>query len=679
MRNNHKISVVIPAFNEEGSIGKVIADIPEWVDQIVVGNNASTDNTAQLAKEAGATVVDQPHRGYGSACLRAMDELNQPDIVVFLDADYSDHPDQMDRLVDPIVEGVVEIVIGSRVKGDAERGALTPQARFGNQLACWLLKKCWSVSYTDLGPFRAIRYSALRVLRMRDPDYGWTIELQVKAALHGMPSMEVPVDYRKRIGRSKVSGTVRGVIGAGYKILGTIAVNAFRYYLLGRRTGFNRENRRLIIFTRYPEPGQTKTRLIPAVGPEKAAEIQGVMTHHAIRTARILYNSDIEIRYTGGDEQRMTDWLGGREPFQDQGEGNLGERMLSALMDAFETLNEHVIIQGVDSPDISFDLLEDAFSKLQSYDVVIGPALDGGYYLIGVRSDIDHDKVATLFEDIDWGTATVLGQTLNQVERNGLSAHLLSPLGDVDLAEDLPLWEKYDPKFSKPVLSIIIPTLDAEPSILQTIGSIEPSTNVEIIISDGGSTDRTIELAEGTGAKIVVASKGRGAQMNAGAAMAASDWLLFLHADTLLPRDFMEEINIILTNPRTTAGAFSFSTDYSTLPMRVIEFWVNVRARVLQLPYGDQALFMKKSTYQSAGGFPDIPILEDLILIKRLQKMGKIQISKARAKTSSRRWKKLGPWRNTIQNQRILLDWKRGVPPTELTKRYRNDEIPPVD
>jgi hypothetical protein len=678
MRNNHTVSVIIPAFNEEASIGNVIHDIPDWVDQIIVGNNGSTDNTAQAALEAGAiVVVDQPHRGYGSACLRAMDELDRPDIVVYLDADYSDYPDQMNRLVDPIIEGSYDVVIGSRVKGNHEPGALTPQARFGNKLACWLLKKFWSVEYTDLGPFRAVRYSALRTLRMRDPDYGWTIELQNKAALMKMPSTEVPVDYRKRIGRSKVSGTVRGVFGAGYKILGTIALNAFQYYFMGKRSEMNQGSKTLIVFTRFPEPGQTKTRLIPALGPEKAAEVQGEMTLHALRNARTLYRTDIQIRYTGGDEKRVKEWLGDRDAIRDQGEGDLGQRMLRAIEEVFQDGIEQAVIQGIDSPDISPELLESAFVHLKTNDVVIGPALDGGYYLIGTKRQLSKEALTSLFTEIDWGTGTVCASTLTQAAKQSLAVHVLPPLGDVDQPQDLPLWEKYVPSSKNPKLTVIIPTLNAEECIADTIKSVRSDSDVEIIVSDGGSTDATVELVTSMDVGIIHTTKGRGIQMNAGAAIASSETLLFLHADTTLPKNYIENISHILTNPRVSAGAFLFSTDYSSLSMRFIQFWVNIRARVLQLPYGDQALFVKKSTFQAIGGFPEIPILEDLIIIKKLQKFGRILISKSSIKTSSRRWKRLGPWRNTLQNQRILVGWKRGIPIEDLAKSYGNDPSPP--
>ena len=231
MRDNTRVCVVIPALNEEASIGKVIAEIPDWADQVVVGDNGSSDRTAQVAVRAGAQVAHEPRRGYGSACLQAIEHLKRPGVLVFVDGDYSDHPGEMARLVDPIVEGRADLVIGSRVRGDLQPGALTPQQRMGNWLACLLIRLFWGVRFSDLGPFRAIAWPAYQRLAMRDPDYGWTVEMQVKAAIMGLRCREAPVSYRQRIGVSKVSGTIRGVILAGCKILFTI----FRAALQGKK------------------------------------------------------------------------------------------------------------------------------------------------------------------------------------------------------------------------------------------------------------------------------------------------------------------------------------------------------------------------------------------------------------------------------------------------------------
>lgn len=218
--------VIIPAFNEAASIGYVITDIPSWVREIVVVDNASTDNTAEVALEHNATVVTENLKGYGSACLAGIKHIKQknnpPDIVVFLDADYSDYPDEMDKVISPIVNNGVDLVIGSRSIGNHEKGALLPQQVFGNWLATRLLKFFYRGKFTDLGPFRAIKYARLIELNMQDTNYGWTVEMQIKALKQKLSYTEVPVRYRKRIGKSKIAGTFKGTILAGYKILYTI-------------------------------------------------------------------------------------------------------------------------------------------------------------------------------------------------------------------------------------------------------------------------------------------------------------------------------------------------------------------------------------------------------------------------------------------------------------------------
>jgi glycosyltransferase involved in cell wall biosynthesis len=217
--------VIIPAFNEARAIGKVVGDIPDrWVDEVVVVNNASTDETEDNARAAGATVLTEERQGYGYACLRGIEygKARQPEVVVFLDGDYSDHPGEMTRLVRPIVQDEADFVVGSRIRGDAEPGALLPQAQVGNRLACTLMQQIWGVTYTDLGPFRAIRFRDLLALDMQDPTFGWTIEMQIKAAEAGLRIQEVPVSYRRRVGVSKITGTITGTVRASTKILWTI-------------------------------------------------------------------------------------------------------------------------------------------------------------------------------------------------------------------------------------------------------------------------------------------------------------------------------------------------------------------------------------------------------------------------------------------------------------------------
>jgi len=229
MLNNKRISVLIPAFNEEKSIAQVIDELPPGlVDEVVVVDNGSTDATKEAAFRCGARVVEEKYRGYGSACLKGLVNMGTTDIVVVLDGDHSDYPEQITRLVGPIVAGEFDFVIGSRVLGRREKGALTPQQCWGNKLAVFLIHRLFGYKFTDMGPFRAIRFESLKSLKMTDKDFGWNVEMQIKAIKNGIRIKEVPVDYRRRIGISKISGTVPGVIMAGLKIIFTI----FKYAVM---------------------------------------------------------------------------------------------------------------------------------------------------------------------------------------------------------------------------------------------------------------------------------------------------------------------------------------------------------------------------------------------------------------------------------------------------------------
>lgn len=426
------IAVIIPAHNEEQSIGNVLRDIPSWVDETIVVDNGSKDSTASIAREYGARVIQEPKRGYGAACRAGVAALDNPDTVVFLDADYSDDPQEMHLLVDPIVHDEADMVIGSRVTGKNEPGALTPQARLGNWLACLLTNLFWKTEYTDLGPFRAIYYGALASLNMRDENYGWTIEMQIKAAQHGLRTKEVPVHYRKRIGTSKISGTVKGIIGAGTKILYTI----FREALHPKHGTLPAQNR-IIIFTRYPEPGSTKTRLIPALGKHGAAQLQRAMTEDTIARVHALASRTpctIEIRYDAGTDALMRNWFGNSMLYNPQIGDDLGERLQRAFTESFDGGAERVVIIGSDSPDIPSTFLQRALWVLTTYDCVLGPSPDGGYYLIGFRK---RGFFTDIFHNINWGTSSVFAATLTIINNTHHTVRLLPPWHDIDTVADL--------------------------------------------------------------------------------------------------------------------------------------------------------------------------------------------------------------------------------------------------
>ncbi len=672
MRNNARVSVIIPALDEALSIAKVLKAIPDWVDEVIVADNGSKDGTAAIAEENGARVVHEPRRGYGSACLTGIEALDRPDIVVFLDGDFSDRPEQMASLVDPILRDEADMVIGSRVLGNAEPGALTPQARFGNRLACYLMRLFWGVCYTDLGPFRAIRYTALQRLAMADLDYGWTVEMQIKAALQGVPATEVPVGYRKRIGRSKVSGTVRGVFGAGYKILSTIFLSALKYYLSGGRPLAGQE--RLIIFTRYPEPGKTKTRLIPALGPEGAAGLQREMTEHAVRTARTVHGHPIEVRFDGADPDQMEEWLGEDVRYREQSGNDLGERMADAFEAAFSEGAERVVITGIDCPEITQGILRAAFAALKRDDLVLGPATDGGYYLVGMRGPAAREAIPEVFQDVDWGTDGVLEATRSKIEKLKLRCAFLAPLDDVDRPEDLAAWDRAqaDARHApeRPSISVIVPALNEAGRIGPALERLKGNDAVEVIVVDGGSRDDTQAVARSCGARVYETSGGRAVQMNFGSAKARAEVLLFLHADTLLPEDFAQMALDCLSRRGTVAGAFEFATDDSTAAMRFMAAAVNLRARWLHLPYGDQGIFLRKEVFRELGGYRALPIMEDFEFVRRLARRGRVGIVPAGAVTSARRWRTIGPWRTMLLNQAAIVLYYLGLPPERIAAFY---------
>jgi len=237
LTTDKKIKVIIPAYNEEDSIANVVNDIPNIVEEVIVVSNNSTDKTEENAAKAGATVLKESRRGYGYACLKGMEHVastalndpnKKPEIIVFLDGDYSDYPEQLMEIMAPIINDDIDFVIGARVKELREVGSMTPQQIFGNWLATFLMKLFFGAKFTDLGPFRAIKYNKLLDLDMEDKTYGWTVEMQLKALKQKLSYVEVPVKYRNRIGVSKVSGTVKGSILAGVKILGWIFKYSFK-------------------------------------------------------------------------------------------------------------------------------------------------------------------------------------------------------------------------------------------------------------------------------------------------------------------------------------------------------------------------------------------------------------------------------------------------------------------
>lgn len=426
----------------------------------------------------------------------------------------------------------------------------------------------------------------------------------------------------------------------------------------------------LIIFTRYPIPGHTKTRLIPVLGDVEAANLQRKLTEHTVMQAdQVSSQPVVQIWYSGGTLEQMQTWLGReRQYYAQQGEG-LGDRLMIAIATAFQTA-ERVVVIGIDCPELSALMLERAFRALHHHDAVIGPATDGGYYLIGLRR-----MIPELFEGVDWGTERVFEQTLAIAQQHQLTVALLPPLTDIDLPEEVPIWQRVQSSPSllnaTPRISVIIPTLNEAATITQTVKPLVEQSEIEVIVVDGGSQDQTLTQLRSLNLTCLTSPPGRAKQMNRGATVAQGEVLLFLHADTQLPNDFVETVFATLAQPGTIAGAFELQINGSSPWLRWIEAGVKWRSHFLQLPYGDQALFIKTLDFWASKGFPELPIMEDFEWVRQLQRKGKIRIASTAVLTSGRRWLTFGIWRTTVKNQLIILGYFFGLSPHRLARWYR--------
>ena len=429
---------------------------------------------------------------------------------------------------------------------------------------------------------------------------------------------------------------------------------------------------RLIVFSRYPEPGNTKTRLASALGAEGAARLQREMAAHALSRARALVAGrpvGLEVHYDGGSAAGMAAWLGPGLAYRPQVGGGLGARMEYAFAEAFRTGAEKVVLVGTDCPGITTTILRSALNLLKLFDLVLGPAQDGGYYLIGLRQ-----QAPELFRGVPWSTATVAARTLEAATKLGLRAVTVDPLADVDRPEDLPVWEReagQTGELSLPRISVVISTLNEEEHLEATLKSVTGEPDTEVIVADGGSTDGTAELALARGARLLTTTARRARQMNAGAAAASAPVLLFLHGDTRLPPGFAGHALELLAGRGTAAGAFRLAVAGPSWGLRLIEGLANIRSRLFHLPYGDQGLFVTADLFRRVGGFPELPIMDDVVFVRRLKRRGRIAIAPCSTLTSDRRWRRLGILRTTLVNQVVLAAFFLGVDPARLAGWYR--------
>ena len=428
-----------------------------------------------------------------------------------------------------------------------------------------------------------------------------------------------------------------------------------------------------MIFARYPVPGEAKTRLTPVLGREGAARIHRRMTEHVVGVARAitkLGDVTISVHFTQGRERDFRAWLGRDLDYALQPSGDLGTRLHRAFKTAFRNGAETALAIGSDVPGITSEILRQALKDLLCHDIVLGPAEDGGYYLLGMKRF--HPE---LFAGIDWETERVCDQTRAAITSLGLKLAELPRLNDVDRPKDLPALYG-DPRFAgvfaeKLLVSVIIPTLNEAVMLGRVLERLYRADAVEVIVSDGGSRDDTREIAAHSGANVLEVSGGRAAQQNAGAAAANGRLLLFLHADTLTPDGYADMIRGALDHPATVAGAFRFKTDNSRAAMRLIEWTTNFRSTVFQWPYGDQGLFMEKRVFDEEGGFSSLPVMEDFDLVRRLRRRGSIVTLHDAVITSARRWQQLGLIRTTVINQIMIAGFFTRVPMKRLTRLYQ--------
>ena len=379
----------------------------------------------------------------------------------------------------------------------------------------------------------------------------------------------------------------------------------------------------------------------------------------------------------------MATAFGNSFPYRPQGEGDLGCRMDRALAEAFFEGAERIVVIGTDCPEITPGLIRESFDRLATSDVVLGPATDGGYYLIGVRR-----PAPRLFTDIPWGSRQVLEETLGRARELFFDVSVLKSLSDVDRPEDLAVWHRVQccgRAAATGRISVIVPTLNEARDLPQALLSLKGAEDVETIVVDGGSTDGTPEIAERAGCHLLCSLPGRALQMNVGARAASGVILLFLHADTRLPERFDKRVRREFEQPRitrrgeTVAGAFALCIDSPQRMLRLIEWGANFRSHHLQMPYGDQALFLKAETFRSVGGFPELPIMEDFELVRRLRRRGRIALADAAVTTSAHRWSALGPLRTTWTNQMVILGYYLGISPERLAGWYCRSRGPAAD
>lgn len=420
----------------------------------------------------------------------------------------------------------------------------------------------------------------------------------------------------------------------------------------------------VIVLTRLPQAGTTKTRLIPALGPEGASTMQRRLTlHHVGRAAAFVMTrpeAKLIISHAGGTRRELHAWLGPWH-YVPQGAGDLGQRLLGAISNAYRDGAGKILVTGSDCPALRESHFAAALEALDDADLVLAPAEDGGYTMIGLRR-----PEPCLFENMSWSTANVLQCTLDRAREAGLSVRLLETLPDVDEPSDLPAAEETLAAARR--LSVIVPARNEPDSLADLIPRLLAENPHEILIADGGNSTIPPSFADHPRVSVIPCPPGRARQMNLAAARATGEHLLFLHADTVPPPGFPGLIADALSAPGVAGGAFRFALRESFPGKTLVETLTRLRGAILKTPYGDQGLFLRRSTFEAIAGFPEWPILEDLETVERLRRLGEFVVASETAPTSARRWQEYGLLPTWLRHQRILLGYRLGISPARLAR-----------
>lgn len=426
---------------------------------------------------------------------------------------------------------------------------------------------------------------------------------------------------------------------------------------------------RIALLTHFPTAGRVRTDLIPTFGDEGDTALHHDLTKRVaseVMAIAATREADVEVWHDGGTRIQMRSWLGRLPVYRRQPGGDLGRRLFAVFETAFREGARRCVAIGSDYPAVTAKHMREAMEALKRDDVVFGPAINGGYWLIGINSDAT-GVLPALFDRIEWGSDHVLQQSLERVRQNGLSVSLLEELGNVDLPEDLYEWkQKCDPPPEATRISVVIPTLNEQAMITDAISSAYNSGMAEVIVADGGSTDETRKIATDMGARVVESARGRARQMNSGAAQATGDALLFLHADTTLPPRAAFLVQHALASPGVVGGAFTYSAYGAGKWDTIITTGGRWRSQLSGHPYGDQGLFLRTRTFNALSGFPDIPVMEDWELVYRLRKLGQVVVLPEPIITSSASFAEHGFARASLLNLVAIFGYQLGIAPCHL-------------